>query len=770
MRSSLFINGSRPIYLRILCAFALAVLVGFAAHTGKFLFADNALRLASFDLSQRPASGQIHVVEMDAASVEAIREWPWSRSHYAQLVDQLDVAGVRSIVFDVDFSSHSGGPGDAEFASAIHRANSPVVLPAFSRSSNYQSHEQLDALPIPELREHAQLASVSIAPDGDGFIRRMPFGTISADTPRPSLSSYLAGKGGSADAHFPIDFGIDVSSIPRHSFIDIKRGDFDPSKLRGKDVLIGATAIEMGDRYAVPRYGVTLGVFVQALAGETLLRGEPRYGSWAFPLTLAAILGVLVLAAKTYLATGVRALGALALLMGVWYFAYQSYHIWFEIAPALALILLVAAGRILVIARKAYELARRTDRDTDLPNGLALRDQITDQDDGFVIAAAIDDIAALKAVLGAEDFPRLIRRIVERLSVSTDRARVHRIDNRTLAWYCAMQLDEVEELSSGLQAIMRAPIEIAGRRVDISLALGVADASQAKCIENASHAAAEALHKGVTWRVFEADNELQLERQISLMGELDDALREGHMSVFYQPKMELKSGDITCAEALIRWEHPEKGMLPPDSFIPLAEESGRVEDFTLFVVRKTIEDMGQWCERGLVLGAAVNISARLLTSKSFVARVEQLIDDLGAPNNRLTFEVTESAELEDPKAAIATLNRFKERGIAISMDDYGTGQSTLNYLKQLPLSELKIDRSFVQNAHTDRNDAMLVRSTVQLAHELGLKVVAEGIEEAECLDFLKSIDCDFAQGYFIGKPMRADELAKLAGRLEHIAA
>lgn len=770
MLSRLTLNGVRPIYLRILCVFVLALAVGWAAVAGTFVSADNNMRLAGFDLSQRPASGQIHVVEMDAASVEAIRQWPWSRAHYAQLVEQLDAAGVRSIVFDVDFSSHSGGTGDAQFASAIHRANSPVVLPAFARSSNYQSKEQLDALPIPELREHAQLASVSIAPDADGFIRRMPFGTISADTPRPSLSSFLAGRGGSADAHFPIDFGIDVFSIPRHSFIDIKRGEFDPAELRGKDVLIGATAVEMGDRYAVPRYGVTPGVFVQALAGETLLRGEPSYGSWILPLTLAVIFGVFALGAKTYPAAAIRTLGAFSLLVGSWQYAYQALHIWFEIAPALALTLLVGAGRGLVIARRAYQLARQTDRETGLANGLALKAEIADSDNGYVIAAVIDDIAALKAVLGAEDFARLIRRVVERLSVSTQGACIHRIDNRTLAWQSDAQLCEIEEHSAGLRSIMRSPIEIAGRRVDVSLAIGVAEISQPKCIENASHAAAEALHKGDAWRMFEADNRHQLERQISLMGELDDALHEGHMSVFYQPKQELRSGQITCAEALIRWEHPEKGMLPPDSFIPLAEESGRVEDLTLFVVRKTIEDMRSWCERGLVLGTAVNISARLLSSKSFAARVEKLIDDLGAPNSRLTFEVTESAELEDSETAIATLNRFKRRGIAISMDDYGTGQSTLNYIKQLPLSELKIDRSFVQYAHKDRNDAMLVRSTVQLAHELGLKVVAEGIEEVECLDFLRSIDCDYAQGYFIGKPMRANELEQLVDRLERAVA
>jgi EAL domain-containing protein (putative c-di-GMP-specific phosphodiesterase class I) len=245
------------------------------------------------------------------------------------------------------------------------------------------------------------------------------------------------------------------------------------------------------------------------------------------------------------------------------------------------------------------------------------------------------------------------------------------------------------------------------------------------------------------------------------MGEMDSAMRDGHIKVHYQPKLDLKTNQVTCAEALVRWEHPTRGMLPPDSFIPLAEESGRIEDLTLHVIRQTIEDMRAWCAQGLVLGAAVNISARLLSAPSFVERAEALLANLGVPPSRLTFEVTESAELDDPDASIAALNRFRDRGIKISMDDYGTGQSTLSYLKTLPISELKIDRCFVQHAHLDRGDAMLVRSTIQLAHELGLKVVCEGIEDAECLEFLRGIECDYAQGYFVGKPMTAEALASL---------
>ena len=210
----------------------------------------------------------------------------------------------------------------------------------------------------------------------------------------------------------------------------------------------------------------------------------------------------------------------------------------------------------------------------------------------------------------------------------------------------------------------------------------------------------------------------------------------------------------------MRWDHPVRGMLPPDSFIPTIEEAGRIDDVTIAVLAQSLEDMRSWCNQGLAIGVAVNISASLLTSESFAARALALVMSSGFPAHRLTFEVTESAQFEDSDKAIAMLERFRASGIRISMDDYGTGQSTLNYLKVLPVSELKIDRMFVQHAHVDHGDAMLVRSTVLLAHELGLKVVAEGIEEAACLAFLKGIGCDYAQGYFVSRPLNAKDLAK----------
>lgn len=753
--------------LRLIGTLALALIVAVIAAGGAHRPFEHRLEELTFALFERPASGQVHVVEMDAASMAAIRRWPWPREHYARAVAQLDAAGVRSISFDVDFSSSSTAEDDATFGAAIAAARAPVALPTFGQQAGFREGRQLDSLPVEVLREHAHLASVSVAPDDDGFVRRMPLGTVTNALPRPSIAAFVAGRAGSADADFPIDYAVNAGSIPRHSFIAIERGEFDAASLKGKDVIIGATAIELGDRYPVPRYGVIPGVIVQALAAETLADVVPAYGSWPAPLTLAVVLALVIAAAGRRSRVALRFACAAGGLVLAWFVLRLSAALWFEIVPALALLGLATALRLAVLTHRHAEQARRIDPQSGLPNRLALDSRRPDASLRHFVAAQIDDVDALKLAVGEENFGELLRRLAERLQVAGTAGHIYRFDTRTLVWLSPFDLEELEAMLAGLKAIMRSPFEVAGRRLGVSLTFGVAPADIADAAANAAHAASLAKRSGKPWR-FHAEGEgMAASEQFSLLGELDEALQRGDVRVVYQPKLNLASGRIDAVEALVRWKHPVRGMLPPDSFIPLIEEAGRIDDLTIAVLDTSLQDMREWCDRGLVIGVAVNISASLLASESFANRALAVVARSGAPVHRLTFEVTESAQFEDVTKAIALLERFRAAGIKISMDDYGTGQSALNYLKLLPVGELKIDRMFVQHAHIDRGDAMLVRSTVQLAHELGLKVVAEGIEEAECLAFLKGIGCDYAQGYFIGRPLSAEALAEqVAGRID----
>ena len=734
---------------------------------------DRFLEPARFSALSHAASGQIAVVEMDARSASTIGTWPWPRENYARVVDRLRDAGARSVVFDVDLSSASNPASDRALASALARADGLVALPTFGQDAGSGDRRRIDALPLPMFREHAALASVSILPDIDGVIRAAPLGTVTDGIPRPSLASYIAHRSGAADTSFPIDYAIEPGTVPRFGFTAVRDGRFDPRAIAGRDVLIGATAIEMGDRYGTPRWGVMPGVVIQALAAETLLAGVPVRGGAALPVAVALLFGALVVGSRRVAVSSIAAVGGIGTAVALVLATQTLAQIHLPLAPALILLVTAWLGRMAQEVLSRFQRQRTTDEATNLPNRRALVTAVDPRRDVDIAVAQIVNYDSLAAVLG-EGRRDLVLRVADRLSIALDGRAIHRVADRLLA-VDMTGLDGVD-LLDGLRVLMLQPIEVSGRRVDATIAIGVSSGvgAQIEALTTEAALAADEAHRhGRFWQRAAADL-ADLERQVTLMGELDAAIADdaahGGLAVYYQPKLALADDRIASVEALIRWRHPVRGMIGPDMFIPLAEQSDRIAPLTLFVIEQVMRDLAGWHAAGHRLTAAVNISAKLLTSDSFNDAVaEQLTSGLVAPSS-LVFEVTESAAIADPAAAVAALEGYRTLGVAISMDDYGTGQSTLTYLRQLPLSELKIDRSFVQHAHLQRNDAVLVRSTIDLAHDLGLKVVAEGVEDAECLAFLRTLNCDMVQGYLISRPLPAAQLLELLGPAAAIAA
>jgi EAL domain-containing protein (putative c-di-GMP-specific phosphodiesterase class I)/CHASE2 domain-containing sensor protein len=731
---------------------------------------DRVISPARFAVVHRAASDRLLIVEMDAKSAMAIKRWPWSRTHYAAVVDHLREAGAASVLFDVDFSSFSDPLGDAAFAAALARADGLVTLPTFGQSANLLDQRTMDALPIAMLRTHVSLASVSIRPDQDGQVRLMPFGTITAGIPRPSLSAYIAQRSGAADTDFPIDMSIDPATIPRLSFIDLRDGKFDPKLVRGRSILIGATAIEMGDRYGTPLWGVIPGVLVQALAAETLLRGVPSAAGPIVPLLLA-LAGVFLIVRTRGVAIFPLMLGFEIILSGFVLVAQHTFMIVYPLAAGLGMIMSagMACGIREVIGRFRHQ--RTIDEATGLQNARSL---ISERDNGepcTLIVANFNNYESLLAVLGSRNGADVVSRVADRLALVAQNARVYRTAERQLA-FVLPQEQSIDDTLGGLRSILLQPVEVAGRRVDVAVALGLATGTFdtiERMLADAALAADEALRSGAFWQRSLADAGA-LERSISLMGELDAALAADQIDVFYQPKYNLREGRITSTEALVRWRHPDHGFVGPDLFIPLAEKTNRIAPLTLHVLRRVVRDVAGWRIQHGTLTAAINISANLLSDIAFNATVEDILMNSNVPPSAFVFEVTESATMSDPMSAIAALQRYRDLGVAVSMDDYGTGQSTLTYLRQLPLSELKIDRSFVQHAHLNHADGVLVRSTVQLAHQLGLQVVAEGVEDRACFDFLKNCGCDLIQGYLISRPLPIAQLSVFLAENSSIAA
>jgi EAL domain-containing protein (putative c-di-GMP-specific phosphodiesterase class I) len=274
-------------------------------------------------------------------------------------------------------------------------------------------------------------------------------------------------------------------------------------------------------------------------------------------------------------------------------------------------------------------------------------------------------------------------------------------------------------------------------------------------------------HTGI--EVYAPERDQYSPRRLALVGALRTAIEQRDLTLLYQPKVELSSGRVVGAEALLRWHHPELGQIPPDEFIPIAESTGLIQPLGHFVLETALDQAQAWQQGGLSFGLAVNLSVRNLLEPTLVERVAELITRAGVAPGTLTLEITESGVMTDPEAAIAVLWGLRRVGVRLSVDDFGTGYSSLAYLKRLPVDEVKLDKSFVLNMTGDANDAAIVRSTIELAHNLGLQLVAEGIEDQETLELLAALGCDLAQGYHLARPMPADQLVRLQHHLGRFA-
>lgn len=246
--------------------------------------------------------------------------------------------------------------------------------------------------------------------------------------------------------------------------------------------------------------------------------------------------------------------------------------------------------------------------------------------------------------------------------------------------------------------------------------------------------------------------------RLNLINDLKHAITDNQLELHYQPKLNLKTNYPDHVEALVRWSHPTLGMIPPDNFIHIAEQTGQINALTDWVYITALKQYNKWLNAGININIAINISAENLKSPHFFDFICQTTKEAKVPANKITLEITESAVVEDTETAISLLKKFKNNGMKISIDDYGTGYSSLAQLKQLPVHELKIDKSFVQRLCEDEDDRIIVRSTIELAHNMGLSVVAEGIEDEFALNWLTQHGCELAQGYFISRPQPANKL------------
>jgi len=426
--------------------------------------------------------------------------------------------------------------------------------------------------------------------------------------------------------------------------------------------------------------------------------------------------------------------------------------------------------------RKAALYASLHDKLTGLANRTFLansfeRALLLGRRQGTATALLLIDLDRFKEVndtLGHHYGDRLLEQIGKRLvSEAREIDTVARLGGDEFA----ILLPIVEGLDGAMKAALRlytaitAPFEIDGIELDVEASFGVVVSGlhgddPSTLMQRADIAMYAAKKQGKGILAYDSGSDRRTPERLAMLGELRRGLNAGELFLEYQPKVSLSTGAITGVEALVRWQHPMRGLVRPDEFIPFAEHTGIISSLTQYVLNLALTQVRAWLDVGISIPVAVNISARSLLDDKLVTQIVDLLDQHQLTPNMLVIEVTESAIMVDSSAARSILTQLHSLGIHIAIDDFGVGYTSLAQLKDLPISELKIDKSFVLAMQSDQANELIVRSVVDLGHNLGMTVIAEGVETAELLEVLGSFHCDMAQGFHVCRPVSAKELIR----------
>jgi len=738
-----------PVRLLIWTA-VVAVLLAIFSITEPF---EDELRMLRNYVHPHAASGDIALVTIDDKALHEVGGWPWPRRYHAQLIDRLTAAGAKRIYFDITFETRSNPVDDGLLAAAIARSGR-VVLPVRGQSGPEGIKQETPA-PLPMFQKNAGFGSIAIDYNFQNAVWNLRYGVDSNGRRLPSFASAMSDNP-RRTGKFSLDYSIDPKTIPTINAAAVIRGQLDPRLVAGKTVIIGANSEVIGDQYYLPGVGKMGGVFIQIIGAETLKAGKPLDLGWIPALLLAAGLTVFAVSRKrSRQRTFIFAGGFAALAVGP--LALEMRLVFVDVIPALLILTTVWS----VLGWRGMRKRGLVNAISGLPNLSALRSKGSGRDLA-IIACRVLNYEEVLASLPSESEQQLVDQVVSRLKVGSSSRILYQGDGGIFVWFEDAKLPFSHHIEA-LSALFRKPARIAGLTIDLAVTFGVEIGSSRSLpnrLASALVAADEAARDGLKWKYHDPDSLQDASWKLSMLSELDAAIDRGDVGVAYQPKLDIASRRIIGAEALARWTHPVKGPIAASEFVAAAEQHDRIGKLTDYVLEKAIAAAAAINKRGQEFDIAVNLSARLLTDKGFTLRVAALLARHGLEPRRLTLELTETAALADNGESLEMITRLRELDIRISIDDYGTGLSTLDYLKKIPANEIKIDQSFVKGMVDNRSDRLMVQSTIGLAHSLGRKVVAEGVEQREILDLLIEMGCDVAQGFAIGRPMSLDSLNK----------
>jgi len=428
---------------------------------------------------------------------------------------------------------------------------------------------------------------------------------------------------------------------------------------------------------------------------------------------------------------------------------------------------------------KAYEKLAHFDSLTGLPNRFLFNDRLKHalvraDREKYKVSLLLIDIDRFKNINDSAGHPvgdELLKQMAHRLvcTVRVDDT-VSRLGGDEFA--VVLEAINISELTASvadkIQFAMSKPFSVNGETIYLTVSVGVSiypdDADDAvELLKNADAAMYRAKSQGKNqYQFYTRDLTISADSRFSLETQLRLALDNDEFQLYYQPQVDFSNGKISGAEALIRWQHPERGMVPPSDFIWLAEETGFILELGEWVLRTACQQIHTWVDDGLFKGrVSVNLSSMQFSQPNIVTTVKQILSETCCSPHSLEIEITESVLIGQPDEVARIVDAFKEEGIELAIDDFGTGYSSLAYLKRFQVDWLKIDGSFVRDVTTDANDVAIIRAIIDMGHALGLSIIAECVETEEQSEFLKSVGCDWAQGYLFGKPLSANDFTNL---------
>jgi EAL domain-containing protein (putative c-di-GMP-specific phosphodiesterase class I)/CHASE2 domain-containing sensor protein len=697
-------------------------------------------------------SGSIVVVTIDDRTLERLHANDVGREDDAVVVERLISSGSKTIYFARNYPFSAAADGQA-LVTTLQRHPGAVAFGVGPKDGDARG-TRLSQLPDRKFLEHADLVSLAALTHPLNMSYSLPFQTMTIAGEIPSLAAALGGKTGADDEWFRPDYAIDHHGIPTISYIDVLSGNFDRAQVAGKKIVIGRTTMIANEYHPLPLGEYVPNLYIHVLGGETLLKGKPVDVGWMPAFLLVAVMVVTgVGRGRSYKPLRLVGHGAILIVLPI---VLDRFSIELDVLPA-AVMAVFATFRARALDK--IKDVSETNAASGLPSLQALR-SIEDCSNGFLVALKIRNYSGILRSFAEPVEAHLANEIQRRIRISEPDVVVYH-EGGIFVWLSKLpDIVELFENLEGLHRIVQNGIVIQGTEVDVGFNCGI-DSAREHSMPNRLASAMQSAEEAVRADELVVHHDIEkgeVQWEISLLASLDRAIDNGEVWVAFQPKLDLASNRIVGAEALARWTHPERGPISPEKFIGIAEEYHRIERITRFVLDKAVRAASALARDGHEFSVSVNISAQLLRNP----RLPRMIADSLAAHDlapeRLVLEITETDRLERSNRTVQMMEALVASGLRISIDDFGTGNATIDYLRYLPASEVKIDKVFIRELEVSSADHLLVQSIIEMAHSLGRRVVAEGVESPESLALLRGLHCDEAQGYFISRPVPFQDL------------